>query len=75
MTLEEMLVMEAKIYIALAEIDYELRAWSARHYSPSRAMMRAMIPAGFYFNRMKERIVWDRFSASSITRSTSLPPS
>lgn len=49
MTLEEMLVLEAKIYVALAEIDYELASWHAWFYSPSRMVIRAMLDWPYKF--------------------------
>lgn len=49
MTLEEMLAIEAKIYVAMAEIDYDLRSWHAWFYSPSRGVRRAMLAWPYTF--------------------------
>ncbi len=64
MDLEEMLELEAKCYVAMAEIDYDLIRWHRRHYSPSLAINRSMIDATYKmgqtmraFNRkMKEKL-------------------
>jgi len=49
MTLEEKLILEAKIYVAMSEIDHDLRMWHRRHYSPSLAAQRSMLEVPYRF--------------------------
>lgn len=51
MELEELLKLEAKCYVALAEIDYDLVRWHRRHYSPSLAMARGILHNEWSFRR------------------------
>lgn len=51
MELEELLELEAKCYVALAEIDYDLIRWHRRHYSPSLAINRSMLDATYRMKR------------------------
>lgn len=51
MDLEEMLALEAKCYVAMSEIDYDLIRWHRRHYSPSKAMARGILHNQWSINR------------------------
>lgn len=49
LTVQESLDLEAQIYVALAEIDYELRSWHAWFYSPSRSVVRNTLDWSYKF--------------------------
>ncbi len=55
MTLEEKLALEARIYVAMAEIDYDLKSWHQWFYSPSRSISRSGVDVGFRFRLALKR--------------------